>query len=218
MAAARAILGEWLGGSGGGWQDSGGVWPGIKLIEGVAGERGRYGVRHQPRQIAAESSHSRREEVSAETRRRLQDSLVLVHGGMAQDVGPILEMVTERYLLRSEAEWVGRQTACNILDEIIGASAHRRCARDRRRHAAQFRWTDPDHHSVGEQSLYRDADSRGRVGVWRCVLGILDAGGYVGRRDGIHLRSERASRRRRSDSGIDARREQRSLPAAWRLR
>ena len=39
LVAARAILGEWLGGSGGGWQDSGGVWPGIKLIHGVpAGE------------------------------------------------------------------------------------------------------------------------------------------------------------------------------------
>ena len=33
----RAILGEWLAGSGGGWQDSGGVWPGIKLIYGRAG-------------------------------------------------------------------------------------------------------------------------------------------------------------------------------------
>ena len=32
LVLARAILGEWLGGSGGGWQDSGGVWPGIKLI------------------------------------------------------------------------------------------------------------------------------------------------------------------------------------------
>lgn len=31
MVAARAILGEWLGGSGGGWQDSGGIWPG-KII------------------------------------------------------------------------------------------------------------------------------------------------------------------------------------------
>lgn len=29
LVAARAILGEWLGGSGGGWQDSGGVWPGL---------------------------------------------------------------------------------------------------------------------------------------------------------------------------------------------
>ena len=32
--ASRAILGEWLGGSGGGWQDSGGIWPGIKEITG----------------------------------------------------------------------------------------------------------------------------------------------------------------------------------------
>ena len=39
LVAARAILGEWLGGSGGGWQDSGGVWPGIKLIEGVSPPR-----------------------------------------------------------------------------------------------------------------------------------------------------------------------------------
>src|SRR5438876_12444860 len=41
LVLARAILGEWLGGSGGGWQDSGGVWPGMKLITGVlAGEGG----------------------------------------------------------------------------------------------------------------------------------------------------------------------------------
>ena len=38
---------------------------------------------------------------------------------MAQDVGPILEMVTEKYLLRSEAEWAGRQEAIVILDEIL---------------------------------------------------------------------------------------------------
>ena len=39
VVVARAILGEWLGGSGGGWQDSGGVFPGIKIIQGVpAGE------------------------------------------------------------------------------------------------------------------------------------------------------------------------------------
>ncbi len=29
IVAARAILGEWIGGSGGGWQDSGGVWPAL---------------------------------------------------------------------------------------------------------------------------------------------------------------------------------------------
>ncbi len=40
LVAARAILGEWLAGSGGGWQDSGGVWPGIKLIEGQDAQEG----------------------------------------------------------------------------------------------------------------------------------------------------------------------------------
>ncbi len=119
LVAARAILGEWLGGSGGGWQDSGGVWPGIKLIEGaLAAEgdaefgisRGRLLPNHR---ILSET------EVDATMRQQLQESLVLVHGGMAQDVGPILEMVTERYLLRSGAEWVARQEACAILDEIL---------------------------------------------------------------------------------------------------
>ncbi|MCW5860426.1 MAG: UTP--glucose-1-phosphate uridylyltransferase, partial [Caldilineales bacterium] len=121
LAAARAILGEWLAGSGGGWQDSGGLWPGIKLIQGaLAGEgdpefgisRGRLLPTH--RIFTAE-------DVSPDTRRRLQESLVLVHGGMAQNVGPILEMVTEKYLLRSEAEWQGRQEACRVLDEVVAA-------------------------------------------------------------------------------------------------
>ncbi len=40
LITARAILGEWLGGSGGGWQDSGGIWPGIKRIEGVFAQEG----------------------------------------------------------------------------------------------------------------------------------------------------------------------------------
>src|SRR6185295_17228078 len=96
LVAARAILGEWLAGSGGGWQDSGGIWPGIKLIEGVLAQEGdpEFGVsrgRLLPRHRILEMS-----EVSAEARRKLQDSLVLVHGGMAQNVGPILEMVTEK--------------------------------------------------------------------------------------------------------------------------
>jgi hypothetical protein len=119
LVAARAILGEWLGGSGGGWQDSGGVWPGMKLIQGVpAGEADpEFGI---SRGCLLPSHHILSlSEASAETRQKLQDSLVLVHGGMAQDVGPILEMVTEKYLLRSEAEWQGRQQAMQILDEIV---------------------------------------------------------------------------------------------------
>jgi len=121
LVLARAILGEWLGGSGGGWQDSGGIWPGIKLIQGAVASEGdpEFGTsrgRLMPRHRVLGS-----EDVSLETRQRLQDSLVLVHGGMAQNVGPILEMVTEKYLLRSEAEWEGRREAIGILDEILGA-------------------------------------------------------------------------------------------------
>lgn len=120
LVAARAILGEWLGGSGGGWQDSGGVWPGIKLIHGVLAtaddpefgvSRGRLLPDHR---IFSEA------EIPREAREKLQQSLVLVHGGMAQDVGPILEMVTEKYLLRSETEWLGRRQAIEILEEITG--------------------------------------------------------------------------------------------------
>ncbi len=121
LVGARAILGEWIGGSGGGWQDSGGIWPGIKLIEGVVAQsddaefgisRGRLMPSHH---ILVEK------EASQETRKKLQESLVLVHGGMAQNVGPILEMVTERYLLRSEVEWLGREHAISILDDILDA-------------------------------------------------------------------------------------------------
>jgi hypothetical protein len=121
LVAARAILGEWLGGSGGGWQDSGGVWPGIKLIQGVAAAEGdvEYGVSRGcllPRHRILE-----RDAVPDTARRKLEESLVLVHGGMASDVGPILEMVTEKYLLRSAAEWQGRQRAQELFNQILEA-------------------------------------------------------------------------------------------------
>lgn len=123
MVAARAILGEWLGGSGGGWQDSGGLWPGIKLIEGALAEpadpehgvsRGCLLPRHTLLGV---------DRIPAAARQKLQDSLVLVHGGMAQNVGPILEMVTEKYLLRCEAEWAARLRAVDTLDRILALLA-----------------------------------------------------------------------------------------------
>jgi hypothetical protein len=120
LVAARAILGEWLGGSGGGWQDSGGVWPGIKLIHGVLAAEGdpEFGISRGC--LLPQHEILNDAEVPREARQKLQQSLVLVHGGMAQDVGPILEMVTEKYLLRSQTEWLGRQQAIGILDEITG--------------------------------------------------------------------------------------------------
>lgn len=121
LVAARAILGEWLGGSGGGWQDSGGVWPGLKLIKGEQAcegdpewgtSRGRLLPGHRILGM---------EDVPQATRDSLQKSLVLVHGGMAQNVGPILEMVTEKYLLRSESEWKGRQEAVGLMGDVLAA-------------------------------------------------------------------------------------------------
>ena len=121
LVLARALLGEWLGGSGGGWQDSGGVWPGMKLIEGMLAGEGdpEYGISRG--RLMPQHRILDQQDASAETRRKLQDSLVLVHGGMAQNVGPILEMVTEKYLLRCDAEWKARQSMLGILDEILAA-------------------------------------------------------------------------------------------------
>jgi UDP-N-acetylglucosamine pyrophosphorylase len=121
LVASRAILGEWIGGSGGGWQDSGGVWPGIKAIQGTfAGEgdpefsisRGTLLPRHRVLQG---------EEVHPEIAEKITKSLVLMHGGMASNVGPVLEMVTEKYLLRGEKEWNARQQTNQIFDNILSA-------------------------------------------------------------------------------------------------
>lgn len=121
LVAARAILGEWLGGSGGGWQDSGGVWPGIKIIQGKLAqtEDQEFGV---SRGCLLPSHHILdHREAPPQFRQKLQDSLILVHGGMAQNVGPILEMVTEKYLLRSEKEWLARQEAIALMEEVLSA-------------------------------------------------------------------------------------------------
>jgi hypothetical protein len=118
LVAARAILGEWLGGSGGGWQDSGGVWPGLKLIEGQLAEPGdaEFGISRG--RLLPDHHIYTDSQVSPEIRQSICDSFVLVHGGMAQNVGPVLEMVTEKYLLRCEAEWAARQQAMGILRSI----------------------------------------------------------------------------------------------------
>jgi hypothetical protein len=116
--AARAILGEWLGGSGGGWQDSGGLWPGIKRITGALAQPGdpEFGVSRG--RLLPDHHVLGRDEISDASRERLRESLVLVHGGLAQNVGPILEMVTERYLLRSGVEWRARAATKEVLAAI----------------------------------------------------------------------------------------------------
>lgn len=119
LVASRAILGEWLGGSGGGWQDSGGIWPGIKVIQGVLAREGdpEFGISRG----CLLPSHRvlGKDELHPEITERLSNSLVLIHGGMAQNVGPILEMVTEKYLLRAHAEWEARLAMRGIFDAIL---------------------------------------------------------------------------------------------------
>ena len=60
VVVARAILGEWLGGSGGGWQDSGGVFPGVKIIQGVLAGEGDPEAGDQPGAVAPQPRDPRR--------------------------------------------------------------------------------------------------------------------------------------------------------------
>ncbi|MBI5740754.1 MAG: UTP--glucose-1-phosphate uridylyltransferase [Nitrospirae bacterium] len=119
--ASRAILGEWLGGSGGGWQDSGGLWPGIKVITGKPAAQGdpEFGVSRGC--LLPEHRVFSREEMSPGVEQKILDSMVLVHGGLSQDVGPVLEMVTEKYLLKYEEEWNARVRGIRLFDSIVDA-------------------------------------------------------------------------------------------------
>ncbi|XZE42954.1 UTP--glucose-1-phosphate uridylyltransferase [Pirellulaceae bacterium SH467] len=121
LITARAILGEWLGGSGGGWQDSGGIWPGIKRIEGVLASEGdpEFGISRG--RLLPQHTVLGAQRISQESLDALQKSLILVYGGMAQNVGPILEMVTEKYLVRASDEWRARNEAIGIYEQIVEA-------------------------------------------------------------------------------------------------
>jgi len=119
LIASRAILGEWLGGSGGGWQDSGGLWNGVKAIEGALAIAGDPEYNISRGCLLPKHSILNKERLNPDFEKKITSSLILIHGGMASNVGPILEMVTEKYLLRSRNEWMGRQEANHIYDEIL---------------------------------------------------------------------------------------------------
>ena len=147
---ARAILGEWLGGSGGGWQDSGGVWPGIKLIEGVRASEGdpEFGVsrgRLLPRHHGP-GSHARFRP------RRANSCRTAWCSSMA--AWPRTSARSSRWsprntCLRSGAEWNGTQEQLGDPRRDPRRLARRRHPGDRRGHHAQLRRADPDDHSVG---------------------------------------------------------------------
>lgn len=121
IVASRAILGEWLGGSGGGWQDSGGLWPGIKVITGRLADVGsaEFGVSRGC--LLPDYTLFTKDEIAPEVEDRILKSMVLVHGGISQDVGSILEMVTEKYLLKHDEEWAAREKGIMLFDKITYA-------------------------------------------------------------------------------------------------
>lgn len=121
IVASRAILGEWLGGSSGGWQDSGGLWPGIKIITGVPAGEGdpEYGISRG--RLLPDYRVLPREELPDDIDGILRGSIVLVHGGLSRDVGPVLELVTDKYLLRFRKEWDARLRESVFFDGIIRA-------------------------------------------------------------------------------------------------
>lgn len=121
LVASRAILGEWLGGSGGGWQDSGGIWPGTKIIT------GKFATEHDPEYgmsrgtLLPEYRLLEPTELDPDFEQKLTSAVILVHGGMAQNVGPVLELVTEKYLLRNQHAWQARQRGYSLFDQIVQA-------------------------------------------------------------------------------------------------
>jgi hypothetical protein len=121
IVASRAILGEWLGGSRGGWQDSGGLWPGIKIITGKNAGPGDPEAGISRGCLLPKHKLLSRKTVSPAVEKTILNSLVVVHGGISQDVGPILEMVTEKYLLRYEKEWEARKKGVALFPRIVDA-------------------------------------------------------------------------------------------------
>ena len=123
---------------------------------------------------------------------------MLVHGGMAQDVGPILEMVTEKYLLRSEAEWQGRQQAIRTFDDILGFLQRDDIraigAATERNFFGPIQTIIPWASNLYTETLIRSRPRR----VRRRFLRLLDARRHVRRRHGLHLQSRASAPARRT--------------------
>ena len=97
------------------------MWPGIKLIHGVAAgpDDPEFGISRGC--LLPRHNVFTEREMSSETRQRLQQSLVLVHGGMAQDVGPDPRNGDRKIPAALEVEWAGRQEAMRIFDDAVAA-------------------------------------------------------------------------------------------------
>lgn len=116
QVVARCIYGEWLGGSGGGWQDCGGLWGGFKKVTGQYGD-----PEYEKDSIGSFLPKFEELEIDNRTEENIISSMVLVNGGTGQDVGPVLRMITEQYALKDKRAWNARIMSENRFDQIISA-------------------------------------------------------------------------------------------------
>src|SRR5215470_4895099 len=85
--------------------------------------------------------------------------------------------------MESPAEYAG-YTGRNF--ECVAGGATRP---DWRGNHAEFQATYSNHYSLGIEFFYRNPYCQSQRGIWRFILGILDAWGYVWRRDGFYIRA-----------------------------
>ncbi|MDP4182983.1 MAG: UTP--glucose-1-phosphate uridylyltransferase, partial [Bacillota bacterium] len=116
MVAERCIYGEWLGGSGGGWQDYGGMWGGFKIITGQAAD-----PKYDPESAGSLLPCYRELDLSDDCVEKIFSSLTLVNGGTGQDVGPVLRMITEQYILKDKIAWNARLRTEDRFPQILNA-------------------------------------------------------------------------------------------------
>ena len=116
-------------------------------------------------------------------------------------------MVTEKYLLRSAAEWQGRQEALGILDEILSALRAGDVAGHRRRPPRAI-FSSPIQTIIPWASNHftETLIERVRAEFGAGLLGLLDAGRNVRRWHGLHLRAGAESRGPATPAGDHERR------------
>lgn len=116
QVVSRCIYGEWLGGSGGGWQDCAGLWGGFKKITGQPSN-----PLFEPDSTGSLLPFYEELNIDDSITESILSSLVLVNGGTGQDVGPVLRMITEKYILKDKIAWNSRIKTENRFDKILSS-------------------------------------------------------------------------------------------------
>ena len=212
LVLARALLGEWLGGSGGGWQDSGGVWPGMKLIEGVLAGEGdpEFGISRG--RLMPQHRILDQHDASPETRRQAcRTAWSSSTAAWRRTSGRSSKWSPRNTCCARDAEWKARQ-ACH---GHPGRDPRRACAtatcsasapRPRGTSASRSRPSFPGPPIYFTETLIR----RVRAEFGERFLGLLDAGRHVRRRHGLHLRAGAEGARAGAPAGDHVRHQTRA--------